>query len=449
MKKRPQIEAQAQRNMIMYLKNVDGFRLDYFKGMSYDDISPIFEAKFNSNITFLPKSKEQLEEEENRAIQSINKTPAQKAAKKRRLNKEVEDLKQHLEIVPDEDDDVYTKATPLARKVPVVDYEIIHLNNKPYYKIIRADGTHQLYPNNFSDDYLLTTLGAMFERPDGKAQVWKNQRTIHGQAKVKSWKLLESCSVHIITFTTTQLILLVERRYPLSRFTLKQMLNAVRLRVEEHSEMSLELLSLELEDSDADSLPIQAGKKKKQRVSQSEKPSCHSELRMQGKPRVPLSQKIPRRAAYASAGVLVSYQTLGPTTYQCLHCHANMWYEERSNKAKRAVNPTFSICCQEAPRLKNEDIILVEIPFQAKDPEGYKVVTEFMLHGPCGKDAKYAPCNIKEKYSKHFLKAFNEETIVDADGYPIYRRRDNKSSATKGKFKYDNKYVALTTDTFC
>nr|GEV49756.1 hypothetical protein [Tanacetum cinerariifolium] len=121
-KKRLQTEAQAQKNMIMYLKNVAGFRL--------------------------------LEEEENRAIESINETPAQKAAKRRKLNEEVEDLKRHLEIVPDEDDDVYTEATPLARK----------------------------------------------------------------------------------------LILLVERRYPLSRFTLDQMLNAVRLRVEEQSEMSLELL---------------------------------------------------------------------------------------------------------------------------------------------------------------------------------------------------------------
>nr|GEW11497.1 hypothetical protein [Tanacetum cinerariifolium] len=63
---------------------------------------------------------------------------------------------------------------------------------------------------------------------NGQAQVWKNQRTVYGQAKVKSWKLLESCAIHIITFTTTQLILLVERRYPLSRFTLDQILNAVR-----------------------------------------------------------------------------------------------------------------------------------------------------------------------------------------------------------------------------
>nr|GEU31824.1 putative reverse transcriptase, RNA-dependent DNA polymerase [Tanacetum cinerariifolium] len=37
------------------------------------------------------------------------------------------------------------KATPLASKVPVVDYQIHHENNKPYYKIIRADGTHKLF----------------------------------------------------------------------------------------------------------------------------------------------------------------------------------------------------------------------------------------------------------------------------------------------------------------
>nr|GEW96319.1 putative ribonuclease H-like domain-containing protein [Tanacetum cinerariifolium] len=147
-KKRPQIEAQAQRNMMVYLKNNDGFRLDYFKGMSYDDIRPIFEAKFNANMKFLLKSKEQMEEEESRAIAIINVTPAQKAVKRRRLNKEAEDvkeLKQHLEIVPDEDDDVYTEATPFARKVPVVDYQIIHVNNKPRYKIIRANDTHQFF----------------------------------------------------------------------------------------------------------------------------------------------------------------------------------------------------------------------------------------------------------------------------------------------------------------
>nr|GFC24701.1 hypothetical protein [Tanacetum cinerariifolium] len=181
-------------------------------------------------------------------------------------------LKRHLQIVPNDEDDVYTEATPLARRVPGVDYEIYTENNKPYYKIIRADGSLQLFlsflsllrnfdredleglwelvkerfvsskPKNFLDDFLLTTLIYMFEKPDVQAQVWKNQRTVHGLAKVKSWRLLESRGVHIITFTSTQMILLVERRYPLSRFTLDQMLNNVRLEVKEESAVSLELL---------------------------------------------------------------------------------------------------------------------------------------------------------------------------------------------------------------
>nr|GEU97786.1 hypothetical protein [Tanacetum cinerariifolium] len=64
-----------------------------------------------------------------------------KAAKKQKLDEEVAELKRHLHIVPNDDDDVYTVATHLARKVPVVDYEIYTENNKPYYKIIRADGS--------------------------------------------------------------------------------------------------------------------------------------------------------------------------------------------------------------------------------------------------------------------------------------------------------------------
>nr|GEX58804.1 hypothetical protein [Tanacetum cinerariifolium] len=67
-KRKLQTEAQAQKNMIMYLKNVVDFRLDYFKGMSYDNICPIFEVKFNLDVDFLLKNKEQMEVEESRAL---------------------------------------------------------------------------------------------------------------------------------------------------------------------------------------------------------------------------------------------------------------------------------------------------------------------------------------------------------------------------------------------
>nr|GFB94918.1 hypothetical protein [Tanacetum cinerariifolium] len=120
MKKRPQTESEARKNMMIYLKNTAGYKLDFFKGMSYDEIRPIFQARFDANMRFLFKSREEMEEEDQEVIKSINETPAQKAAKRRKLNEEaqeVNDLKKHLEVVDDEDDDVFTEATPLARKV--------------------------------------------------------------------------------------------------------------------------------------------------------------------------------------------------------------------------------------------------------------------------------------------------------------------------------------------
>nr|GEU38979.1 reverse transcriptase domain-containing protein [Tanacetum cinerariifolium] len=225
-------------------KNMAGYKMDYFKGMSYDEIRPLFEKHYNYNQAFLNEVNEGV-----------------KVPKK--------------EIVPDDDDyDVYTDATPLASKVPIIDYKIHTERNRPYFKIIKADRNHILFlsfstmlknfdredlkslwnivrerfaktqPNNYSDDFLLNTLKIMFEKPNVKANVWKDQKGKYGLAKVKRWKLSESCGVHCLTLSTIQIFLLVERMYPLTHFTLEKMINDVRLKVEDEGEMSLELLRL-------------------------------------------------------------------------------------------------------------------------------------------------------------------------------------------------------------
>nr|GEX75673.1 reverse transcriptase domain-containing protein [Tanacetum cinerariifolium] len=102
------------------------------------------EVDLNKNIDW-DETKEQIEEEDSRALKRISETQEEKAAKKKKLDEKVEEHKRHLQIVPNDEDDVYTEATPLARKVPVVDYEIYTKNNKPYYKIIRAEGSPQLF----------------------------------------------------------------------------------------------------------------------------------------------------------------------------------------------------------------------------------------------------------------------------------------------------------------
>nr|GEV07521.1 hypothetical protein [Tanacetum cinerariifolium] len=189
LKRKPLTEAQARRNMIVYLKNMAGYKMNYFKGMSYDEIRPLFEKHYNYNQTFLDKVNEGVKVSE----------------KEVRQEKEVEVESSKRE---DDDDDMYTDATPLASKIPIVDYKIQTKRNRPYFKIIRADGNHierfeKTEPKNYSDDYLLNTLKIMFEKPNVEANVWKDQKGKYGLANVKSWKLIESCRVHCLTISTT------------------------------------------------------------------------------------------------------------------------------------------------------------------------------------------------------------------------------------------------------
>nr|GEU97598.1 helicase [Tanacetum cinerariifolium] len=94
-------------------------------------------------------------------------------------------------------------------------------------------------------------------------------------------------------------------------------------------------------------------------------------------------------------------------------------------------------------------IISAELPSPTADPTGYKAVSNYMLHGPCGKGNRAATCNVEGKCSKHFPKPSYAETVIDQEGYPIYRKRDdkahinvewcNRSKAIKYVFKYLNK----------
>nr|GEX13454.1 hypothetical protein [Tanacetum cinerariifolium] len=99
-KKKPQSKSKARKNMISYLKNTEGYKMEFFKGKTYDQILPIFQARFDANMKFLFKTREEMEKENEEIIKSINETPVQKAAKRRKLT------------------------IPLAQKVPVMDYQV-------------------------------------------------------------------------------------------------------------------------------------------------------------------------------------------------------------------------------------------------------------------------------------------------------------------------------------
>ena len=48
---------------------------------------------------------------------------------------------------------------------------------------------------------------------------------------------------------------------------------------------------------------------------------------------------------------------------------------------------------------------------------------------------------VKDKWTKHFPKRFIEETTIDEEGFPIYRRRNDGRTIEKNKIILDNRYV--------
>ena len=75
-------------------------------------------------------------------------------------------------------------------------------------------------------------------------------------------------------------------------------------------------------------------------------------------------------------------------------------------------------------------IVCAELPDKEKEPLLYNVVTDCLIHGPCGTDNPNSPCMVDGYCSKHYTKDFCAAT-QESDGYPVYRRRDNGATCTK------------------
>ncbi|GJY08310.1 hypothetical protein Tco_0375364 [Tanacetum coccineum] len=128
---RPFYVAEVGKNMCMYLKNQRGYKLSHFKGMSYEDIRPIFKRVWDQNQAFVPKDSEiekevmkrsgfDLQQEfvkKDEASSFVQKKPARGRRRNHLLEKEQKKL--------------------LVKKILA--------NDKYYYQIKRADGSVKHY----------------------------------------------------------------------------------------------------------------------------------------------------------------------------------------------------------------------------------------------------------------------------------------------------------------
>ncbi|XP_076926976.1 uncharacterized protein LOC143590357 [Bidens hawaiensis] len=88
-----------------------------------------------------------------------------------------------------------------------------------------------------------------------------------------------------------------------------------------------------------------------------------------------------------------------------------------------------------------DKFISAEIPNKDTDPDLYKLVSDHMIHGPCGDANPNCTCMVNKKFSKGFPKMFNDETAVDSQGFLVYKRRDNGQYVVKSDIMMDNRTV--------
>ena len=108
------------------------------------------------------------------------------------------------------------------------------------------------------------------------------------------------------------------------------------------------------------------------------------------------------------------------------HVHILLWMEDR-------IDPD-----------EIDNFISAEIPDEEFDPELFRIVTTFMLHGPCGHFNPHCTCMVDGQCSKEFPKELRAETQMTRSSYPLYRRRsveDGGRQVEKGQFVFDNQWV--------
>ncbi|GJY69797.1 hypothetical protein Tco_0472779 [Tanacetum coccineum] len=252
LKMKPKTVAQARKNMIKYLKNQGNYKISDFKGMSYNEIRPIFEKSPEKM-----KSAEKIEEEDvvtHKVMKEVSKEtgakrkksiPRKSTRKRQKMEEdaEKEELKGFLDIIPREE--VPIEVESLYTKFPVVDWKTCVLTeNFMYYQDVEE--LYRLVKEKYSasrlegfDLMLWGDLYTLFE-PDEEDKIWKNQH----EYNLISWRLCDFCGIHILLMENGLAIhMLTEKKYPLSQELLSKMLSK-KLEVDHESSQAFELLSV-------------------------------------------------------------------------------------------------------------------------------------------------------------------------------------------------------------
>ncbi|GJW28796.1 hypothetical protein Tco_0045671 [Tanacetum coccineum] len=248
--------------MMTYLKHVGGYKHAQLNKKKFEEIQVMYEKVKRENERFIPIGSA----EDDKLIEKMNKKAAgmdkeevakelesskvegpkenirkrsrrrlkMKAPKRSKRQKtdsdheEENQLRTFLKIVPEEEEKIDYEV--LGTRYPIINweskfYDYGHFGRELiYYRVFRADGSESK-----KDD-----------------ELWKNQE----EWKIQSWIFYENCRVHVLRLEDgTEINMLAERRYPLTKNILKRMMD-LRLTTVYDDDTVLDLLRFIMQQID-------------------------------------------------------------------------------------------------------------------------------------------------------------------------------------------------------
>ncbi|GJY86345.1 DNA helicase [Tanacetum coccineum] len=117
------------------------------------------------------------------------------------------------------------------------------------------------------------------------------------------------------------------------------------------------------------------------------------------------------------------------------HCHSLLWIDAAS-RVQQDVDVDKYVCA--------------ELPDPTTDTNAFAIISELMIHGPCGYANPNATC-MKDGSScnRNFPKPYCDKTYIDKDGFVHYRRKDTEIQTQRQNIWLDNRYVVPYNRTLC
>nr|GEZ21688.1 hypothetical protein [Tanacetum cinerariifolium] len=138
-RRKPLTKAQKRNQMCIYLKNMVGFTHNQLKNKIFDEVQKAFDKTISWINSFVPIDSEVVKDKTVLTQESCSKRAEdelnQERYKKQKVedDKESEELKRCLEIIPDDRDEVTIDATPSSIKTLIIDYKIYKEGKKSYF----------------------------------------------------------------------------------------------------------------------------------------------------------------------------------------------------------------------------------------------------------------------------------------------------------------------------